>query len=246
MPDVVRKPPLLATPLHTSIVGSRVLVYEEVTSTNDRALQLRGHGIVVVADRQTAGRGRHGRSWASAPGLGLWFSIGFDGPCEGLAFAAPLSVRDVLNTYGYAAVKWPNDVLLNGKKVCGILLESRRNRTALGIGINVHHQAADFPEELHSKATSIELATGYCVDRGSLLRDVLTSLDARVVSLRDGRLDAIHAEWSEACGVVGRRVRYHDRVGTVRALDRDGALLVETDRGIERVLLGEIVELNGA
>ena len=237
---------MLATPLHTSIIGSRVLVYEEVTSTNDRALHLRGDGLVVVAERQTAGRGRHGRSWSSKPGLGLWFSIGLDGPSEGLAFAAPLSVRDVLNSYGTATVKWPNDVLLNGKKVCGILLESRRNRTVLGIGINVHHQLADFPEELRSKATSIEMTTQEHVDRGTILRDILTVLDARVISLRAGRVDEIRAEWAAACGIVGRRVRHQSREGTVRALDLDGALLLETDGTLERVLLGEIVELNGA
>ncbi len=245
MSKTVRKPLLLATPLNTTIVGSRILVYEEVTSTNDRALYLGGDGLVIVADMQTAGRGRHGRSWHSEPGLGIWLSVAFDGAIEGLAFAAPLGVRDVLQAYGETTVKWPNDVLLNGKKVCGVLVESRMGRTALGIGINVHHQTDDFPPELREKATSVELATGRECDRGVILRDVLTRLDERVMVLRAGRVDGIHREWVEACGIVDRRVRYRDQEGIVRFVDRDGALVLDTGAGMKRVLLGEIIELDG-
>ena len=90
MPELLRTPPLIATPLITHIVGSRVIVYETITSTNDRALRLGGDGTVIVAEMQTAGRGRHGRAWHSKPGMGLYFSVAFDRPTEGLAFAAPL------------------------------------------------------------------------------------------------------------------------------------------------------------
>jgi len=246
MPKTVRSPLTLATPLNTSFVGSRVLLYEEVTSTNDRALTLGGDGLVVAADMQTAGRGRHGRSWHSEPGLGLWFSIALERPLAGLSFAAPLAVRDVLKAWGHAVVKWPNDVLLNGRKVCGVLVENRRGRTALGIGINVHHTEDDFPAGLREKATSVEWASGRSCDRSVLLRDVLTRLDERIVALSAGHLARIHAEWSAACGIAGRRIRYDGREGVVRTIDRDGALVLETPAGRERILLGEIIELDGA
>lgn len=246
MSKTVRQPLALATPLNTSFVGSRILVYEEVTSTNDRALALGGDGLVVAADMQTAGRGRHGRSWHSEPGLGLWFSVVFEAPLKGMPFAAPLAVRDVLKGWGEAVVKWPNDVLLNGRKVCGVLMESRRNRTALGIGINVHHAEEDFPFDLRDRATSVELSSGRTCDRRVLFRDVLIRLDERIAQLRNGDLEKVHAEWTEACRIVGRRIRHESLEGVVRVVDRDGALLVDTPDGRERILLGEIVELDGA
>ncbi len=245
MPDVLRTPPLLATPLITNVVGSRVIVYETITSTNDRALRLGGEGTVIVAETQTAGRGRHGRAWHSVPGLGLYFSVAFERPIAGLAFAAPLAVRDAVAPIAEAAVKWPNDVLIGGRKFCGVLVETRQGRTAVGIGINVHHRPEDFPEALRDRATSIEAATGIHCDRGELLRDVLTHLDQRVMAIRSGKVEQVFSEWAESCGVVGRRVRCARCEGVVHAIDPDGALVIHAVDGPKRVLLGEIVELEG-
>ena len=124
MPEIAARPRLLATPLVTHVVGSRVLVYESIGSTSDCALRLGGEGTVIVADMQTSGRGRHGRTWHSLPGKGLWFSVAFDHPVEGLAFAAPLAVRDAVSPYAAATIKWPNDLLIDGKKFCGVLIET--------------------------------------------------------------------------------------------------------------------------
>jgi BirA family biotin operon repressor/biotin-[acetyl-CoA-carboxylase] ligase len=246
MPELLRTPPLIATPLVTHIVGSRVIVYETITSTNDRALRLGGDGTVIVAEMQTAGRGRHGRAWHSRPGKGLYFSVAFDRPTEGLAFAAPLAVRDALASVVETAIKWPNDVLIDGKKVCGVLVEARQGRIVVGIGINVHHRAEDFPEGLRARATSIEAATGIHVDRGELLRDVLTRLDERVVAIRGGHIDQVFNEWAELCGVVGRRLRCASCEGIVQFIDTDGALVIASAEGPKRVMLGEIVELEGS
>lgn len=237
---------LLATPLHTSFVGSRVLMYEEVESTNDRALHLGGDGTVIIADRQTAGRGRHGRAWDSRAGLGLWFSVAFESPIDGLAFAAPLAVRDALKPVCDCTVKWPNDVLAAGRKLCGILVESRNNRMALGIGINVRHTPDDFPPELRDRATSIEAVSGRSLERGPLLRDILTELDRRIMVLRQGGIEAVRREWVEACAIVGRRVRCGEASGVVKDITPEGGLVLETADGLRQVLLGEIVELNGA
>ncbi|MDZ4857713.1 MAG: biotin--[acetyl-CoA-carboxylase] ligase [Candidatus Hydrogenedentes bacterium] len=245
MPDTATRPPLLATPLVTHVVGSRVLIYESIGSTSDCALRLGGDGTVIVANEQTAGRGRHGRTWHSEAGKGLWFSVAFEHAIEGLAFAAPLAVRDAVAPLVRATIKWPNDVLIGGRKFCGVLIETRRGRTALGIGINAHHAESDFPDELHGRATSIEAATGVHWDRGELLRDVLTRLDERIMVIRSGGLDGVFAEWAEACGLVGRRMRAAGMEGRVHAIDTDGALVMETAAGLRRVLFGEPIELEG-
>jgi len=96
-------------PLDTLCVGARIIALRKVDSTNSVAFRVGGDGTVVVADRQTAGRGRHGRAWHSAPGLGLWFSVAFEEILDGLMFAGALAVRDALRHVSALEVKWPND-----------------------------------------------------------------------------------------------------------------------------------------
>jgi BirA family biotin operon repressor/biotin-[acetyl-CoA-carboxylase] ligase len=155
-------------------------------------------------------------------------------------------VRDALAPHIGATIKWPNDVLIEKKKVCGVLVENRLGRTVVGIGINVHHQADDFPPELQDRATSVERATGKPIDRGVLLRDVLTRLDERVMVIRSGGCDRVYEEWAEACGIIGKRIHCGTLEGAVTSVDRDGALVVATPLGPRRILLGEVVELEGA
>lgn len=235
---------LVLSPLNTSVVGSRSVVYETIGSTNDRALETGGDGTVIVADRQTAGRGRRGRTWHSASGLGLWFSVTFEHGSDGLAFAAPLAVRDAVRDWCDVRIKWPNDVLIDGRKFCGVLVERRGDVSALGIGINVKHTAEDFPPELRDYATSLERATGQTVDRGELLRRILTALDERVIVLRAGGIDSIRKTWADACAIRGRTIRSDEKQGIVRDVDYDGGLLVDTDDGEIKVLFGEIVEVD--
>src|SRR5690606_22301434 len=139
---------------------------------SDEAARIGGDGTVVVADRQTAGRGRHGRNWHSLPGKGLYVSIAFAGDQPGAAFLAPLAVRNVLQPICELTVKWPNDLLFEGKKICGILVEMKKEHTILGVGLNVNHALTDLPEELHETATSLRLITGREHDRNMLLRDM--------------------------------------------------------------------------
>lgn len=233
---------LKPTPLYTSVVGSQVLVFDVVDSTNDVALRRGGDGLVVIADAQTAGRGRHGRSWHSLPGKGLWFSVAFEEHVEGLAFAAALAVRDAAREWRLLEIEWPNDLLCCGKKVCGILVERRKGRTAIGIGINVNHREEDFPEELRTTATSIELASGKPCDRTDLLRGVLTRFDDRVLALRSGRIESVRREWVSLCHAEGWRVRCGPIEGVVETIDETGALVVATENGPQRIVFGEIVE----
>lgn len=233
-------------PLNTEVIGGEILIFGQIDSTNEHALNRGGEGAVFIADKQTAGRGRHGRSWHSAPGLGLWFSIAFESPMEGLLFAGALAVRDALRPFIEVTFKWPNDVLAGGKKVCGILVEHRQARSALGIGINVRHRPEDFPEELREHATSLELATGHPVERCVVLRDVLHKLDGRVKLLQSGGLEELRREWAEACRLTGRRIRFEDMEGTVADIDSTGALIIATSQGRRRLISGAVTVLSGA
>ncbi|MEK7794041.1 MAG: biotin--[acetyl-CoA-carboxylase] ligase [Candidatus Hydrogenedentota bacterium] len=230
----------------TALVGSRIFYVEETSSTNDLALARGMDGDVFVADRQTAGRGRLGRSWHSAPGKGLWFSIALANQTPGVVFAAALSVRDACAPKCALRVKWPNDLLLEGKKVCGILAEHRNGLTALGIGINVHHDAADFPDELREKAGSLAMAPGAIWDRAALLRGVLTELDRRVILLRSGGFERVRDDWADACNIVGRRISIDGAEGTVSALDDLGRIVLSSSNGPRTFAAGDVVYLPGA
>lgn len=232
---------------HGLRIGRRILHYDAVDSTNSRVLALHGDGVVVAAEAQTAGRGRHGRSWHSAPGQGLWMSVGFDRAIDGLLFAAALAVRDTvrdaLSGRGCAvSLKWPNDVLVDGRKASGMLIERRGGRTALGIGINVHQQRDDFPEELRDRAISLDMAAGRELSRWRLLRALITHLDRRIATVEaEGALGA-WTEWAAACAIEGRRIRSGEEEGVAIRLDRTGAIILSTPSGVRTVAWGDVVE----
>ena len=227
--------------LPTQIVGSRVFVYEEVGSTNERGLELDEDGAVIVADLQTAGRGRHGRSWHSMPGKGLWVTVVLRGNLPGLSFAIPLAIRDALAPLAPVQVKWPNDLLLDKKKLCGILVEQRGETIAAGFGINVNHEADDFPEDIQNIATSLRIVTGKSYDRSELLREILIGLDARVISLRNGGLANMRTEWTEACNIVGKTVTVGDMTGMVEGVDNEGGLVIDRDGTRHLVVFGDMI-----
>lgn len=240
---------LAAAPPANQLVGRRIVAFEEIDSTNSHALQHGDDGTVFVADRQTAGRGRLGRTWHSAPGLGLWFTVALTGDAiEGLSFAAALSVRDALARLAPGAplkIKWPNDVLCAGRKICGILVEHRAGRTAVGIGLNVHHRRDDFPEELRAKAGSLATEIGGHWDRAEVLRAILTELDRNIILLRGGGLARIHRAWADACALAGRRIRCNGIEGRVREIDARGALIVEAADGIHPIFSGDLEYVDG-
>lgn len=235
----------LAAGLDTKLVGRTILPFDEIDSTNTYALEHGRDGMVIVADRQTAGRGRLGRTWHSAPGLGLWFTVALDGPAEGLSFAAALAVREAIAPRAPLKIKWPNDLLCHGKKICGILVEHRSGRTALGIGLNVHHRVEDFPPELRWKAGSLESELGGMWDRAEVLRAVLQQLDRTIMLIRGGGLAEIHRAWAQACALAGHRIRCGEVQGRVREIDPRGALIVDTEDGTQTVYSGDLEYLDG-
>jgi BirA family biotin operon repressor/biotin-[acetyl-CoA-carboxylase] ligase len=208
----------------------------ETTSTNDEAK--RGarsgaeHGTVWVADAQTAGRGRQGRVWQSAPGENLLCSVlmRLEGPPANLplvGLAAGLAVCDAIDR---AKVKWPNDVLVGGKKIAGILGETADGALVMGIGINV----LSHPPNVN--ATSLK-AEGQSVDKDALLERVVSSLlrDAPLVAARG--IAPIHARLGEADALRGRHVRTDEGIeGIAEGIDEEGRLIV----GSHRLAYGEV------
>ncbi|MCG3148314.1 MAG: Bifunctional ligase/repressor BirA [Verrucomicrobiae bacterium] len=223
--------------LKTQMIGKEILVFEETASTNDVVARLadghRGEGLVVFAESQTKGRGRHGRVWSSPRGKGLWFSVLLRPrfPLTRLTVAASVAVARVAGKE--ARIKWPNDVTLHGRKLAGILTEARDGVAILGIGVNVNCQAKDLPAELHATSLVTE-------DRPGLAAELLQELD-ELYRQADEDFARISTEWARLCTTVGKQIaiRMGDRriEGHAQALDEDGALLIRRDSGkIERIV----------
>jgi len=214
-------------------------------------------GTVVIAEAQTAGRGRLGRTWHSPRGVNLYCSIVLRPPLPpaavpqvalvaGVAAAAALA-----ETPGLAPrLKWPNDVLIEGRKVAGILTEmeaevERVHHVILGIGVNLNAPRAAFPPELRERATSLFLATGRRVDRAAVTGRLLAALEARYGRFLEGGFEAVRAEWESYSCLTGTDVRVAsaegEMAGRVLGLDTDGALMLARPDGTStRIVAGEV------
>jgi BirA family transcriptional regulator, biotin operon repressor / biotin---[acetyl-CoA-carboxylase] ligase len=235
----------------------RLTWYETVTSTNDVAARLAEHGaaegLIVAANAQQAGRGRFGRSWASPAEAGLYVSIVLRPSLQSarvLTVAAGVAVAEgVESATGLAAaLKWPNDVVLDGRKLAGILAEGKLADAGdgfviVGFGINV--SAAVYPAAVASRATSIERELGKPVDRGLVLVECLAAFASRYAELGSGRVAPVLEAWrARASSSLGRTVEWDDettiRRGVAEDIDDSGALLVRTDGGSARIISGEV------
>ncbi len=260
------------------------LWYSTVPSTNDLAgaLAERGarEGCAVIAEAQSAGRGRHGRAWSSPPGAGLYISAILRPPTHALSLltiAAGVAVADAVQsaTGLDPSLKWPNDVYAGDRKLAGVLAEAgsmddgeddttaqggadlrdppdlqggadlygpRLKYVVMGIGINI--MPAAHPPEVAARATSIEEELGRSVDRGLLLTECLASLAMRYEELRQGRSEGVLGAWrTRSAATLGRTVEWDaggPRRGVADGIADDGALLVRTDDGLERVISGEV------
>ncbi len=233
--------------------------YPTVTSTMDLCADAAAggapEGLVICADEQTSGRGRRGRVWSSPAGSGLYLSIVLRPTHVGddrrvlslITLAAGVAVHESIDrATGFGPqLKWPNDVVVGRRKLAGILAEGHGLGTSdqaviLGIGVNVSRAA--YPQETARRATSIEAESGRRVDRARLLEELLVTVFDRYDRLRRGEADDILRAWREISPTArGARVESADgRRGVTAGLDADGALLVETSRGVERVIAGEL------
>lgn len=221
-------------------MDARIRYFDVAASTNDLALAAQEDGAVYWAGAQTSGRGQRGAHWESASSSGLWFSVCVSGPPDGLPFAAVLAVRDALHEVAPLRVKWPNDLLCNGRKICGVLVEHRGGWNAVGIGLNVSQDEDDFPEEISGLATSLKIETSKSFDARPLLESIVEALDRQIALLRAGGYRELRARWAEACDIVGKTIERDGVRGRVADLDHDGALLVETEVCLARIDHGAV------
>jgi BirA family biotin operon repressor/biotin-[acetyl-CoA-carboxylase] ligase len=235
---------------------SPVRFLPSVGSTNDVAASL-PHRSVVVAGQQTAGRGRRGHTWFSPPGSGLYVSVVLAPATAGvdparattlLTLAAGVALAEGVETATGLSVdlKWPNDLLVSGRKLAGILAEGHADTVVLGYGINV--LASAFPPELRSRATSLESETGRRIESDLVLDETLAALSRRYEDLLDGRFDAILDAWRRhAPTASGAHVSWTTmegaQAGVTAGIDDQGALLVKVGDRVERIVSGEVTWL---
>ncbi len=245
-PDLARGPERVAE--RGCSLGRPMVLLATTTSTNDEARQAARqgapHGATWVAERQTAGRGRRGSAWVSPAGEGLLFSVLVRLACAParvppVALVVGLAVRDAVARAAVGAtvaVKWPNDVLVEGRKLAGVLVEAitvgaRVEAVVIGVGINVHTRV--FPADLADRATSVALVSTEPPDRASILADVLASLDRDLHVVVGRGLGLVRGRLEQADALRGRRVRSDTGdSGVASGIDEDGRLLVRRDDGI--------------
>lgn len=259
-PDVLM-PEAIQSGLECQVVGSQIRVFDETDSTNLQASRLADEGgvdgLVVIADRQIAGKGRMGRQWESPGGVNLYASVILRPPilpfeAPKLTFLSAVAVCRAIKkcTDLQPTVKWPNDVLLGGAKVAGLLNEmssetDQVHYVVLGIGVNLNMRSEQFPDDLRYPATSLAIAAGEPVSRLVFARTLLQEIDSLYQIYLEHGSAAIFAAWTELCDLTGKSVQVDCNnlliEGTMVGLGDDGALLVRTPAGkIENVYAGDV------
>jgi BirA family transcriptional regulator, biotin operon repressor / biotin---[acetyl-CoA-carboxylase] ligase len=244
-------------------MNPQILRFDSLPSTNDEVARQAAlgadEGLCVIAAEQTAGRGRLQRTWVSPKNAGLYFSILLR-PTIGqhswplLTFVAALAVSDALLQCCRLAtdIKWPNDILSNGRKLCGILAEtvetSAGRAVIIGIGINLKNNS--FPAELESTATSVEAESERTVEPDDLLEPLLDAFGRHYRTLQQpgGTEDIVREVSARSSYASNKRIRVNDGdgslVGTTRGLESDGSLRVETDDGeVKTIRAGDVTVL---
>ncbi|MBQ7886715.1 MAG: biotin--[Clostridia bacterium] len=245
--------------LETAWAGCEIVCFEEIDSTNKYARKIARenakHGTLVIADKQTAGRGRRGRGWISPEGEGIFMSL-IVRPDAPPAQAAKLSLTLALAVAGAieretgldARIKWPNDIVIGGRKVCGLLLEmdataEKVESIVAGVGINVHQTA--FDEEIARTASSLDLLSGRRVSRSAVVRAFLEEFENAMALSHEAMMDAYRAR----SATIGRRVQVigldGTYTGTAQGITESGTLLVEDETGETREVLAADVSVRG-
>ena len=242
-------------------IGRDIRVFEQTTSTNDviEKLALAGasEGAVIFAESQTAGRGRLGRGWVSPARKGLWFSVLLrptlsPSAATQLTVGCATALRQAIEseTGLKPEIKWPNDILLSGRKVAGILTElsaelDRIKYVVVGIGVDVNLDRDDFPAELRGQATSLKIELGRPVVRADLATAILGELDRVYARILAGDFTGVADEWERHCSTLGHPLVIYlgDRCvrGRAESLGEDGALMLRTEHGhLERIVGGDV------
>lgn len=257
-PDVMNEAEIKSL-LHTEWAGQEMFCFDEIDSTNTKAKELaeQGYpsGTLVVADRQIAGRGRRGRSWDSPAGIGIFMTLLLKPDINPnnasmltlvTALATAQAISDV--TGAEAKIKWPNDIVINGKKVCGILTEMSAqfdyiNHIVIGIGINVHNES--FPEEIRETASSLLLESGKHIHRADLIARFLERFEAGyAIFLQTEDLEGLMKDYNALLVNIQKQVRILDPKepfeGKAIGITKRGELIVDTWESRKLVSSGEV------
>ena len=250
----------LEAAIQTEKLGHPVYFFAETDTTNDRIRDLAQEGApegtLAVADLQTAGRGRRGRPWQAPAGTGVWMSLLLrpniqPAQASVLTLLAGIALTEAIEelTGLEPAIKWPNDIYCQGRKLTGILTEmsgemDRINYLVVGIGINANIPLESFPEDIKDKAGSMSGILGHDIDRVVFLQKILTYMENLYVDVLKNGFDWALDQWREysitlgqLIDVVGVQEKF---AGVAEDIDEDGALLVRTDTGLRRVLAGDV------
>ncbi|MDF2987584.1 MAG: birA, biotin-(acetyl-CoA-carboxylase) ligase [Eubacterium sp.] len=246
-------------------IGKQIIHFEEIDSTSNYAKKIGNegcrHGTVVVAEKQTLGRGRIGRPWQSGSNHGLWFSTVLRPELEPeqvqiVTLAASVAVIEgIARGEGInCGIKWPNDIILDNSKLAGILTElsaepGHVNYLVVGIGININQDLKDFDPELQNKATSLKIHAGKKISRVRLLESILTSFEEIYNIMLEGNTGEIINRWNKYSVTIGKEVKivYRDieYIGTAKSIASDGKLVVRCKDGTEKEISAGEVQVRG-
>ncbi|MCF7822134.1 MAG: biotin--[acetyl-CoA-carboxylase] ligase [Mariprofundaceae bacterium] len=255
----VLSPAMLQDQLGETLIGSECMVFDEIDSTNREAMRQAeagaDEGLVIIANRQTSGRGRLGRSWYTAEHDSLALSILLR-PDIGPEKVAQLSLLTAVALFRALSefvpglgIKWPNDIMYNGAKIAGILTEMRGepgqvHAVVIGIGINVRRPAGGWPEEITRKVSDLSTASGRDLSRLDTALAIIRAMERGYREYSTSGFAPIREAWWRAHAASGQRVRAHGSNGYVEgiaeALDNDGALLLRTGGKLQRFIAGDI------
>lgn len=260
-PDILDEV-LLVHGLNTSLLGKNIEIHSSIGSTNARAKELAlsgaSEGTVVIADEQVQGRGRLGRSWVSPPGKGIWMSVVLrphlspqDVPR--ITIMTAVAVAEALKRCAQVEVgiKWPNDIVCNGKKLCGILTEVHAepeviHYAVVGIGLNVNLSIEDFPEDIKGIATSLKIEKGEEFHRVDIIKAMLQEMEKGYLQkLDDDGFAELLKEYERRSVILKRRVRVigvgGEFLGYAEGFGEDGSLMLRLDDGrLQRILAGDV------
>ncbi len=250
--------------LKTAFLGGELSYFQSVSSTNDVARELAekgaAEGLVVLAESQSMGKGRLGRTWVSPPG-GIWLSIILrpkiqPSNAQLLALTAGVGAADTINKLGLPAkLKWPNDVMIRDKKVCGILVELAAeaeavNYAILGIGINANNDLETLPSEIQKNATTLKKELGRAIERAKFVQELLLELEEKYLLFQREPCMILN-RWRALSNILGGKVQIKTQTESFTGIARDiapnGSLLVELEDGfIKQVIAGDCINLRSA
>lgn len=246
--------------LDTDFIGRNIHYFESLSSTNIKAKEIAmemPEGTIIISEEQTRGKGRLGRDWTSPKGKGIWMSIILKPDLEPVEVAkltligAAAVHQGLMEMEIKSQIKWPNDIIIERKKVCGILTEMSCelniiNYCIMGIGINVNLDAKDFPKELENKATSLKIFTGEKINRKLLLANILNHFEKLYIPFVEKKDISKSIEISKENSILlGENIRIirgeTEKIGKAIDIDNEGQLIVELENGnIEKVFSGEV------